>query len=186
MKLNEYQHLAMQTGDAYIMRMRQYQHRARITAIYPQNAVIAYPALGLVGELSELSTKISESADKEEIAKEIGDVLWYCANLCCDLEKFLSDATGMDTDFDHVGKCYRPPTLEDLGRLSENCKKLVRDGMKEEKVAAVLGTIAYILRYLNAMAIAIGTSLNLIAHQNIDKLESRKERGVLQGDGDNR
>jgi NTP pyrophosphatase (non-canonical NTP hydrolase) len=186
MKLNHYQHLAMQTGDEYIMKMRDYQDRARTTAVYPRKARIAYPALGLVGELGELSAKINEGANKEEICKEIGDVLWYCANLCCDLERFLSDATGMDTDFDHVGKAYQPLTLEDMGVLSENCKKLVRDGFKEEKVAAVLGTIAYILRYLNAMAIALGTSLNLIASANIAKLESRKERGVLQGDGDNR
>lgn len=166
------------------MKMRDYQDRARQTAVYPQK--ISYPALGVVGELGELTAKVRANADKEEICKEIGDVLWYCANLCSDLEMFLSDATGMDTDFNHVGQAYTTPSLEDLGLMAENCKKLVRDGHNPDKVAAVLGTIAYILRYLNVLSTALGTSLNLIAHENLDKLEDRKERGVLQGDGDNR
>ena len=48
----------------------------------------AIAALGLAGEAGETADYIKEvvghghTADADRIAKEIGDVLWYCASLC--------------------------------------------------------------------------------------------------------
>lgn len=57
---------------------------------------VLYPALGLCGEAGEVAEKIKkllrdkkgniEAEDKLEIAKELGDVLWYIAKLCKDLK----------------------------------------------------------------------------------------------------
>jgi len=103
-----------------------YQKAARSTAIYPNQYRIMYPALGLCGESGEVAEKVKKlfrdsngvltTEKRQELKKEIGDVLWYCANLAADLD------------------------LE----------------------------------------------LNEIATANIEKLQSRKERGVLKGSGDNR
>ena len=57
------------------------------------NAKITYPALGLAGEAGEVADKVKkifrdnqdDARFKGEIAKEIGDVLWYCAALADDL-----------------------------------------------------------------------------------------------------
>lgn len=71
----------------------EYQKMAMETAIYPQP--IIYPTLGLTGEAGEVSDKVKKvlrdndsvftDEKKLEIAKEIGDVLWYCATLSHDI-----------------------------------------------------------------------------------------------------
>jgi NTP pyrophosphatase (non-canonical NTP hydrolase) len=72
-----------------IMDMGYYQQEAVKTAIYSDP--IIYPALGLGNEAGEVQGKIKKwlrdnTFDKEDIAAEIGDVLWYIAALCRDLE----------------------------------------------------------------------------------------------------
>ena len=72
-----------------------YQRNASKTAIYPDQHKILYPALGLAGEAGEVANKVKklvrDGPDKrpetwrEDIASEIGDVLWYCAALASDL-----------------------------------------------------------------------------------------------------
>lgn len=77
------------------MTLNEFQQGALETAnISPRNRII-YPTLGLTGEAGEVADKIKKvlrdnngcfSEDiKMEIAKEIGDVLWYCAVLAYDL-----------------------------------------------------------------------------------------------------
>lgn len=75
------------------MELNEYQQKALETAIYP--APIIYPALGMCGEAGEVADKVKKilrdnnseftKEKKAEIAKEIGDVLWYCATLSNDL-----------------------------------------------------------------------------------------------------
>lgn len=71
-----------------------YQLYAKKTAIYPSPVI--YPALGLAGETGEVCEKIKKrirDADgdftdeefQKNIKKELGDVLWYVANLSSDL-----------------------------------------------------------------------------------------------------
>ena len=73
--------------------MDAYQRRARKTAIYPREQMIIYPALGLAGESGEVCEKVKKylrgdtaSNFKEDVEKELGDVLWYIANLATDME----------------------------------------------------------------------------------------------------
>lgn len=71
--------------------LNEYQRRALETAVYPEEYNIVYPALGMAGEAGEVADKVKKvlrdnNADFsplkcEEIAMEIGDVLWYCAVL---------------------------------------------------------------------------------------------------------
>ena len=72
-----------------------YQRSASRTAIYPDEHRILYPALGLAGEAGEVANKVKKLIRdgienkpedwREQIASEIGDVLWYCAQLATDL-----------------------------------------------------------------------------------------------------
>ena len=74
----------------------EYQRESRKTAVYPgRGNNFIYPALGLAGETGEVLEKIKkiirdkagklDEETKEKIAKELGDVLWYIAQLCTEL-----------------------------------------------------------------------------------------------------
>jgi NTP pyrophosphatase (non-canonical NTP hydrolase) len=84
--------------------LNNYQRQAKETAIYPENAKIVYPALGLAGEAGEVADKVKKTIrdgrnDAEyynQIAKELGDVLWYCAVLADDLGYSLQQIAEMN------------------------------------------------------------------------------------------
>lgn len=98
------------------MTVNEYQEAALATAVYPEQFRIIYPALGMSGEAGEVADKVkkvirdtvlltdTEGAivlpdDKRvELAKEIGDVLWYCATLAYDLGMKLEDVAQMNID----------------------------------------------------------------------------------------
>ena len=73
----------------------EYQISAVKTAIYGDHNKIFYPALGLAGEAGEVCNKVKKifrdnngqltGEKREELAAELGDVLWYCAALANDL-----------------------------------------------------------------------------------------------------
>lgn len=75
---------------------RQYQYYSRQTAIYPNKGNnFVYPTLGLCGESGEIAEKIKKiirdkdgvisEQTKEDLEKELGDVLWYISNLASEL-----------------------------------------------------------------------------------------------------
>lgn len=77
------------------MKFSEYEEVIKATAIYPSTHKILYPALGMAGEAGEVANKVKKLIrDKEhrlseewreQLAAEIGDVLWYCAALAKDL-----------------------------------------------------------------------------------------------------
>lgn len=84
------------------MDFNQYQIEAEKSAGYPDiGARFVYPALGLAGEAGEVVEKVKKifrnhqgvvtDAYKEEIKKELGDVLWYVAMLSYDFGFKLED-----------------------------------------------------------------------------------------------
>ena len=85
-----------------------YQRKAIETAIYPNEYRISYPAFGLAGEAGEVMNKIKkvyrdkqgvfDKETKKEIAKELGDVLWYLAVLSQDLGQSLDRTAEMNLE----------------------------------------------------------------------------------------
>lgn len=76
----------------------------------------------------------------------------------------------------------------EAGEVAEKVKKRIRDGDDgsgnfEDSMAAELGDVLW---YLANCASELGYSLSDVALQNLDKLQSRKARGVLGGSGDER
>jgi NTP pyrophosphatase (non-canonical NTP hydrolase) len=79
------------------MNFSDYQTRSRVTAQYPTiGHRVIYPVLGLANEAGEVAGKIKKvfrdkngeiSAETREALKaELGDVLWYIAQVCTELE----------------------------------------------------------------------------------------------------
>ncbi|MDE3070591.1 MAG: nucleoside triphosphate pyrophosphohydrolase family protein [Acidobacteriota bacterium] len=77
------------------MELSDYQALSRRTAGYPREAWLAYPALGLAGEAGEVAEHVKKAirddggAIGEErraaMSRELGDVLWYLAQLATEL-----------------------------------------------------------------------------------------------------
>lgn len=73
---------------------KRYQEKSRETAIYKDK--IIYPALGLASECGEVCEKIKKVMrdkdgeftrdDRLDIRLELGDVLWYVAQIASDLD----------------------------------------------------------------------------------------------------
>jgi NTP pyrophosphatase (non-canonical NTP hydrolase) len=73
--------------------------------------------------------------------------------------------------------------------IAEKWKKIVayeNGDITEEKKAELAKEMGDVLWYLAAFARSLGLSLQEIAESNIEKVLSRKERGVTRGRGDNR
>ena len=94
------------------MTLDDYQAKARATAIYAPEVRVLYPTLKLAGEAGEVAEKLGKlmrddgfrpgqalAADaRDAIIKELGDVLWYVANLAADLETSLDDVAMINLD----------------------------------------------------------------------------------------
>jgi len=77
----------------------------------------------------------------------------------------------------------------EAGEVADKLKKVIRDnnGVLTDTVRdAVAKELGDCMWYLAVLAYEMDYDLNEIAQINIDKLNSRKERGVLSGYGDNR
>ncbi len=73
----------------------------------------------------------------------------------------------------------------EVGELLNKIKKTARDG-KELDIEDIRGELGDVLWYVSQIAEEIGISMEDIAAHNIEKLRSRKERGVISGNGDRR
>jgi len=175
------------------MKLDEYQALACQTAIYPGK--LAYPALGLCGEIGELFEAIGRD-DHDEIPKEIGDVLWYVANVASDAGITLSEAAGRKTFPDHRSVYYVDDHVMDEiilagGKVAENVKKTLRDTkgkLCDKRRTNIKKALKIIVRELNLVCWGTYDSIQIekCAKLNIEKLQSRQERGKLKGDGDNR
>lgn len=77
------------------MELSEYQRLSRSTAEYPRREALTYPALGLAGEAGEFADHAKKvirddrgevtPQRREAMAKELGDVLWYVAQLASEL-----------------------------------------------------------------------------------------------------
>ena len=84
------------------MTFSDYQQRSRVTAVYPgAGENLLYPTLGLCGEAGEVAEKVKKMIRdddgvltperREALAKELGDVLWYVAQVATEAELNLGE-----------------------------------------------------------------------------------------------
>lgn len=77
----------------------------------------------------------------------------------------------------------------EAGETAEKVKKAIRDDggtLTEERRAAIAAELGDVLWYMAQLATEAGLDLDEVAEDNLAKLLSRQERGVLQGSGDSR
>ena len=85
------------------MELNEYQAEALSTAIYPNDNKVEYLALALCGEAGEVADKVkkiirdfSDKDTRDRIAYELGDVLWYTANLARAIGYSLSEVATLN------------------------------------------------------------------------------------------
>ncbi len=77
----------------------------------------------------------------------------------------------------------------EAGEVAEKVKKIIRDKngvISDEDKKELAKELGDVLWYLAVFAQYLNVPLDEIAQSNLDKLQSRKQRGVLGGSGDNR
>lgn len=78
---------------------------------------------------------------------------------------------------------------EEAGEVAGKYAKAVRDntGVIDEKhKQEIIKELGDVLWFVSELATCLGVKLEEVAQKNLDKLASRKERGVIHGSGDNR
>ena len=117
------------------MTVEEYQKIIKETRLYPREMGLAYCGLGLTGEAGEVADKIKklyrDTPEKLEklrhhkvlsddtplivnnLAKELGDVLWYIAAIAEELS--LDLATIMEMNYDKLQKRVKTGTIQGSG-----------------------------------------------------------------------
>jgi NTP pyrophosphatase (non-canonical NTP hydrolase) len=106
--------------------LSEYQSVSRRTAGYPREAWLAYPALGLAGEAGEVAEHAKKAIRddggsvaeerRSAMSKELGDVLWYVAQI----------ATELGLDLDEIA-------IQNLEKLFSRQRRGVLSGSGDER-----------------------------------------------------
>lgn len=145
--------------------------------------------LGMLGEYSEYMQKWDQVADfneedVSEIRKELGDITWYVAHFI--YRTGLAD----ELKFVPIYMDLQVSGLQVIGNIQESFKKVVRDSdfkiENSPKRDKIIESVNRLVTLLCFEAEDNGWDFLEILADNMEKLESRKDRNVISGSGDNR
>lgn len=167
------------------MNLRLYQHLTPLTNVYPKLNLGATLALGLADELFEFLHKSDSlfnsypfAGTYEEVASEIGDVLWYLSELCNLYEiklKFKNE--GMARSLYQVAS-------EITGLVKKRIRGDDNPKFKEQLEFAASELLFKFELYIDKCLPKY--TLDRIMQENINKLQKRLDHGTIRGSGDNR
>ncbi len=194
-------------NDKEKLTLNAYQAAAMSTAL-PTSLNMAYMAYGLVNEIGELQEKLISNTPgiltSKETLKELGDVLWYIAGVSQIRGWKLSEVVLDDTTDIAISK-YEAEEASEVsisefeqnsciklsigltiaaGSLCGALKKEIRDNTHKPDVEKE--ALRRIFQISVMLAKVMNSTLEHVAIANIEKLASRKARGVIGGSGDNR
>lgn len=194
-------------NDKEKLTLNAYQAAAMSTAL-PTSLNMAYMAYGLVNEIGELQEKLISNTPgiltSKETLKELGDVLWYIAGVSQIRGWKLSEVVLDDTTDIAISKYEAEEASEvSISEFEQNSciklsigltiaasslcgalKKEIRDNTHKPDVEKE--ALRRIFQISVMLAKVMNSTLEHVAIANIEKLASRKARGVIGGSGDNR
>ena len=94
--------------------------------------------------------------------------------------------------YPEVGNNAIYPTLGlvgEAGEVADKVKKIIRDKhglFDKESKEALKFELGDVLWYISQLSSELGYELEEVANANLQKLKSRKQRGKIKGNGDNR
>lgn len=152
-----------------------YQAFTNTVALYPKDVALPYTTLGLNGEPGEVAAKVAAIISKTLLATEGAavdekrDTMFQLHNLLKQISKISAEAEKLKKAL-RKGEKKIPP----IRKLTDE---------EKTEIALELGDVLW---YVAQTAETLGIPLSQVADSNVKKLRSRKERGVIQGNGDNR
>lgn len=189
------------------MNLNEYQKMARSTAIYPESAKMIYPALGLIGECGEVAEKVKKllrddddgemtPKRREGIKKELGDVMWYVANICCNTDHDLEMIYRMRTAsiIQQARNMKIPQLVLCLNRYATFAAHILEIWFYNHRCDPIskshFNDLPMHLTHIVVCVEELGRKCNInfedIYVTNIGKLLDRKKRGKIKGEGDTR
>lgn len=158
----------------------------------------AIMAMGLPGEtgeiVEELVKSLAEGSPRISLLKELGDGAYYASRLFHAFELTPAEfgwSVPVHADAKLGNALAAIPKLTiSVGKVCEVLKKLIRDGVPPEKLSdfktkLLAGLNDYILAWMQVMA-ATGWTPQEAITLNMEKINDRQIRGVLQGSGNDR
>jgi NTP pyrophosphatase (non-canonical NTP hydrolase) len=103
------------------------------------------------------------------------------------IDKLVAD--GDSTTWKLLCLAYVGLGLGEVGELQGKIKKIIRDKggvIDREDLLKLEDELGDILWYVSQCCNELGLDMGNVAMRNINKLASRKERGVIKGEGDER
>jgi hypothetical protein len=196
------------------MNFSEYQQKALTLAVFPDlGHRVIYPVLGLLGEAGEVVEKVKKlyrddggeitEERKAQFVKELGDVLWYTSVIVSSLsedirkshfelgllDSYQLDVTQSEGDFGMIVWGLRLARYASgVGTVAEQNMILTGNYSFGKDVQDLLVFwLIHTLRALAMLSAKVGAQLGTdVAVGNLAKLFSRKDRGKLHGDGDDR
>lgn len=183
-----------------------YQQRALTTAVYPKQYVhvsgdvvaadapsCIYPVFGLCGEAGEVAQALNNKLGQtSELSSECGDVLWYVAAICSDLNLDMRSVAGSSTfnEFSYRTALTNNVGVDELlvelliatGIVAESTKKTIRDSkgiVSPERLKTIVLALRRVMIAISAICERRSISFEAVAQNNLAKLSSRKESGTL-------
>lgn len=138
-----------------------------------------YVRLGLISEVGEVAGQVKRiirddggvltSERRGKLLDELGDVLWYWAQLCDVFEINLVEPYVLWLDI--AGRTFKPCTLETMD--------LFVRFMADDPGYNIIGNVSRFAQIL-------GSTLEDVAARNVEKLSQRVTAGTIHGEGDER
>lgn len=167
------------------MEMREYHKLAMRTSPRDGHDKIDNGILGLIGETGELidiykkwvyQSHPGAELPKDRLADELGDVIWYLAEIADGMEKNLRDI--ICADFDRLDQSARKlkvalPLRKTIMHMMDDAL-LIEKTCSEEKMRVYMHLI---MEHAAQLAKQIGMPMAEIAQRNIDKLKKRYPDG---------
>lgn len=172
------------------MQLSEYQQKTTQFVIYPKQYGLIYTVIGLADETSEFFEQYNTNyqSNIDTIRHELGDCLFYLANICTELDIQFSDFGKLEIPNVNYEAVNEQVILS--GKALGSVKKMMRDDdmkltdKRKEDIIKLLEKY-----YKNTVVICkmyLDCSVEDVMKMNCDKLTSRRARNVISGDGSDR
>ncbi len=156
--------------------MNAYQRESARLARFPEKRTGPLIFLGLAEEAAEiLETLLLPPWKQLETVAELGDLLWYVAAICDELQVDMSSldmnqqvAFGVPLQLSTTA-CH---IVVHAGRIAGYMKKTLRDGNGDDRKVDIIAELGKVMAFVAALASLMDLSLEHVMHENLVKLRA--------------